>query len=200
MKPIFGAWMRFKEKHPGIAQFLVFFLISNGVTVLQLLMMPLLRGIFAGTSLTDAAFQILPVGKNLDGSAYYIFNYAAGKIAADGTGGGLAYFLAVQVSIGIAQVINFFAQRNITFKSDGNTAKAAFWYVTAYIAITIAAGAAQGLYKAPLYNFLIGALGGFGESVADVVTMIINSAISFWVFFPIFKIIFKSGKPVEKAG
>ena len=26
---------------------------------------------------------------------------------------------------------------------------------------------------------------------ADVVTMIINAAISFWVFFPIFKVIFK---------
>ena len=34
-------------------------------------------------------------------------------------------------------------------------------------------------------------MGGVGVTVADVVTMIINCAISFWVFFPIFKVIFK---------
>ncbi len=27
--------------------------------------------------------------------------------------------------------------------------------------------------------------------MADVITMLINSAVSFWVFFPIFRIIFK---------
>jgi putative flippase GtrA len=186
-------WGGFKEKHPTIAQFLVFFLLSNGVTVLQLIMMPVLRGIFAPTSLTNTAFQILPVGKNLDGSTYYIFNYAAGKIAADGTGGGLAYFLAVEVTLAIAQVINFFLQRNITFKANNNIWWAAMWYVIAYIGITLVAGAAQGLYKPPLYNFLMG-LGSAGESAADVITMIINSAISFWVFFPIFKLIFKNKK------
>jgi len=192
IKAIVGIWQRFKEKHPGIAQFIVFFMVSNGVTVLQLIMMPLLRGIFAPTSLTETAFQAFPVGTNLDGSTYYIFNYAAGKIAEDGTGGGLAYFIAVQISIGIAQVINFFAQRSVTFKSTGNIWKAAFWYVLAYIVITLAAGAAQGLYKVPLYNFLIGFMGTVGERAADVITMIINSAISFWVFFPIFKVIFRN--------
>jgi hypothetical protein len=34
-------------------------------------------------------------------------------------------------------------------------------------------------------------MGSGGELIADFITMIINSAISFWVFFPIFKVIFK---------
>lgn len=187
-------WTNFKEKHPGIAQFLVFFILSNGITILQMLLMPLLKNIFAGTDLVNTAFQVFPVGKNLDGSQYYIFNYAAGAIAADGTGGGLAYFLAVQISMAVAQVINFFAQRNVTFKSGGSIGKAAFWYVIAYIVITLFAGAMQGLYKAPIYTFLMNAMGGAGETVADIVTMIINAAISFWVFFPIFKVIFKEKK------
>ncbi|MDR1218741.1 MAG: hypothetical protein LBK73_03930 [Treponema sp.] len=184
-------WAHFKEKHPNIAQFLVFFILSNGVTIFQMAMMPILRGMFAGGSLESVPFQVFPVGRNVDGSPYYIFNYAAGPIALDGSGGGLAYFLAVQISLAIAQVINFFAQRNVTFKSNGSIGKAAFWYVAAYIVITLAAGAAQGLYKAPIYNFFMGNMGGAGETTADVITMIINSAISFWVFFPIFKVIFK---------
>ncbi|MGG7212706.1 hypothetical protein ACQPUY_03695 [Clostridium nigeriense] len=190
---IVSMWTRFSEKHPGTAQFLVFFILSNGITVLQMILMPVLKGMFEHTSLVNTSFQILQVGNNFDGSAYYVFNYAAGSLASGG-GGGLAYFLAVQISMAIAQVINFFAQRNVTFKSNGSVGKAAFWYVIAYLIITVGAAALQGLYKAPIYNLLMNTwgMGATGETIADFVTMIINSAISFWVFFPIFKVIFKS--------
>lgn len=187
-----GFWSRYKEKHPNIAQFLVFFMLSNGITVLQMVLMPLLKGAFGHTTLVDTNFQILQVGHNFDGSDYYVFNYAAGSIGSGG-GGGLAYFLAVQITLGIAQIINFFAQRNITFKSNSNIWRAAFWYVIAYILISIGAAALQGLYKAPIYNLFMNTwgMGSLGETIADFITMIINCAISFWVFFPIFKIIFK---------
>ncbi|MDX8045276.1 hypothetical protein SH601_04675 [Gracilibacillus sp. S3-1-1] len=194
-----GIWARYKEKHPNIAQFLVFFMLSNGITVLQLALMPIFKGIFAKTALVSTNFQIMQFGQNFDGSSYYVFDYAAGPLSAGG-GGGLAYFLAVQITIAIAQIINFFAQRSITFKSNSNIWKAAFWYLIAYILITIGAAAAQGFYKAPIYNLLMNTWGwgGFGETTADVITMIINSAISFWVFFPIFKVIFKQ-EPEKQA-
>ncbi|CAM4229386.1 MAG: hypothetical protein E7L01_21065 [Paenibacillus macerans] len=187
-----GLWARYKEKHPHIAQFLLFFILSNGITVLQLFLMPLFKSLFARTSLVNSNFQILQFGHNFDGSLYYVFDYAAGPLAAGG-GGGLAYFLAVQITIAIAQILNFFAQRSITFKSNSNIWQAAFWYVVAYIVITLGAAAAQGFYKAPIYNLFINTWGwgAAGETTADVITMIINSAISFWVFFPIFKVIFK---------
>ncbi|MDF2512770.1 MAG: hypothetical protein K0S04_2636 [Herbinix sp.] len=186
-------WKNFSEKHPTVAQFIVFFILSNGVTLLQMIMMPLLKGAFEMTELVKVNFQIGQIGKNFDGSLYYIFNYAAGSLA-EGGGGGLAYFLAVEIALGMAQIINFFLQRNITFKSKSNIWKAAFWYVIAYIIISIGAAVLQGLYKAPIYNLLMNtmSLGGFGETLADFVTMFINSTISFWVFFPIFKIIFKN--------
>ena len=192
-------WDRLKKKHPNVAQFLVFFLLSNGVTVLQMLLMPILKGVFANTDLVQTNFQIWQVGHNVDGSMYYVFNYAKGAIAAGG-GGGLAYFLAVQITLLVAQVINFFAQRNITFKSNGNPWWSAMWYFIAYVIISIGAAALQGVYKAPIYNLLMETWnwGSLGETIADFVTMIINAAISFWVFFPIFKVIFKS-KPEEHA-
>lgn len=186
------AWRRFEERRPGTAQFVVFFVLSNGITALQLAMMPLIKWGFGTTSLVDTTFQVWPIGSNPDGSQYFVFDYAAGALP-DG-GGGLAYFLAVQITLLVAQVINFFAQRNITFKSNSSVAKAATWYAIAYVVITLVAAAAQGLYKTPIYDLLIDTwgLGGTGETLADVTTMIINSAISFWVFFPIFKVIFKS--------
>lgn len=120
-----GFWNNYKEKHPNIAQFLVFFMLSNGITVLQFVLMPAFKALFSQTSLVDTSFQILQFGHNFNGSAYYIFDYAAGSLTSGG-GGGLAYFLAVQITIAIAQIINFFAQRSITFKSNSNIWTAAF--------------------------------------------------------------------------
>ena len=184
-------WERFVERRPGTAQFLMFFVFSNAVTVLQLALMPLLRGWFNQTGLVDTGFERFPVGENVDGSQYFIFDYPAGELPEGG--GGLAYFLAVQITLAIAQIINFFLQRNITFKSNTSPWIAAMWYFIAYVVITFVAAAAQGFYKAPLYDFFIDTLdwGSTGETVADVLSMVIYAAISFWVFFPIFKVIFK---------
>lgn len=194
------SWGNFAERHPELSKFLMFFILSNGVTVLQIVIMPVFRSIFGQTDLINTNFQVLPIGSNLDGSQYFIFDYSAGELAAGG-GGGLAYFLAVQLAILIAQVINFFAQRNITFKSNTSIWVAAMWYALAYVVITFVAAAAQGFYKVPVYNFFITTMGwgSTGETTADIITMVINSAISFWVFYPIFKLIFKrEEEPVEE--
>lgn len=192
-----ASWAAFVEKRPAIAQFIVFTVLSSGMTVLQFIMMPVIKWIFGMTSLVDTGFQVLPVGTNFDGSTYYLFDYAAGALPLGG--GGLAYFLAVQITLAIAQVINFFAQRNITFKSNSSPWVAAFWYTAAYIVISFGAAALQGLYKAPVYELLISTwgLGASGEALADVITMLINAIISFWVFFPIFKVIFKREPELE---
>jgi putative flippase GtrA len=149
-----GHWDGFVKKHPMLAQFIVFFMLSNGITVLQLIMMPLFKWLLNMTPLIDVNFQVGQVGRNFDGSKYYIFNYSAGALSGGG-GGGLAYFLAVELCLAVAQVVNFFAQRNITFKSKSNVWKAAGWYLVAYISITVIGAALQGLYKAPVYNLFI---------------------------------------------
>ena len=170
-------WKNFETKHTTVAQFIVFFVLSNGITVLQLILMPAFKAVFAHTSLVDTAFQFLPVGVS-HGHTVFLFDYPAGSMSVGG-GGGLAYFLAVEITLLIAQVINFFAQRNVTFKSNSSVGKAAFWYTVAYVVITIAAAALQVLYKDPIYAWAISAMGAGGETVADVITMIINAAISF---------------------
>ena len=190
-------WSAFEDKHTTAAQFIAFFILSDGITVLQLVLMPVFKWLFVHMSLSDIPVQFLPVGVS-HGHTVYLFDYPAGVLQFGG-GGGLAYFLAVEITLLIAQVINFFAQRNVTFKSNSSVGKAAFWYAIAYIVITIAAAALQVLYKDPIYAWSIDKMGLTGETFADVVTMIINAAISFWVFFPIFKVIFKKEAAEEDA-
>ena len=192
IRAIRASGSRSSEKRPNVAQFVMFFLLSNGVTVLQLALMPLLKAASTHTALVDTAFQIWPIGSNVDGSQYFIFDYPCGR-AACGRRRTRVLPCGADHDRLSRRVINFFAQRRITFRANNSVAKAASWYVIAYILITIGAAAAQGFYKAPIYNLLIDTWGwgSAGETAADVVTMIINSAIAFWIFFPIFKVIFK---------
>lgn len=198
MKMYFKYWNKFKSAHPGLAQFLTFFMLSNGVTVLQMVMMPAVRNVFNKTALVDVPFQVWRVGSSYEGDPYYIFNYAGGLIS-EGGGGGLAYFLAVQITLAIAQVINFFAQRKITFKANNSAWWSALWYFIAYVIITITAAALHAWYSPIIYTFFMDTLdlGNLGETIADTLTMIIYAAISFWVFFPIFKVIFKAEPETE---
>lgn len=181
-------WSKFKTKHPEIATFLVFFISSNAVTIIQMILQIALSAILLSTALVNINFQYLavPGATNfVTGGQYYIFDFAAGV-----EGGGLAFFLATYVTIAIAQVINFFLQRNITFKSKSNPWIAAFWYLIAFVAITLISSALLGLYKKPIFDLL----GSSFEWLANIIVVIINCAISFWVFYPIFKVIFPKEK------
>lgn len=193
----------YRLKYPGRTQLLLFFLLSNSVTLFQVLVMPLSRWLLGQTSLLNMDFQFGSMGHNPGGTPYFIFDYPGGSLAAGG-GGGLAYFLAVQITMGLAQVLNFFLHRRYTFQSNGKVGRAAAWFFLGYVLTTLGAAALQGIYKLPLYQLLVHSWGwgGTGEKVADGLVMIINSGVSFWVFFVILKLVFqqkKAGEPVESV-
>ncbi|MBO5712424.1 MAG: GtrA family protein [Acholeplasmatales bacterium] len=186
-------WNKFKAKHPEIARFIVFFLSSNAVTIIQMLLQIILSAILLKTALVNINFQYLavPGATNIvTGGQYFIFDFAAGV-----EGGGLAFFLATYITIAIAQVINFFLQRNVTFQSKSNPWIAAMWYFIAFVAITLISSALLGLYKKPIFDFF----GASFEWLANIIVVIINCAISFWVFYPIFKVIFPNKDKKTKA-
>ena len=184
-------WTKFKTKHPEISTFLVFFISSNAVTIIQMLLQIILSSILLSTALVNINFQYLPVPgatNFVTGGQYYIFDFQAGEA------GGLAFFLATYITIAIAQVINFFLQRNITFKSKSNPWISALWYFIAFVLITLISSALLGLYKKPIFDLL----GKSFEWLANIIVVFINCAISFWVFYPIFKIIFPKDKNETK--
>ena len=76
-------WTAFEDKHTTAAQFIVIFILSNGITVLQLVLMPAFKAAFAHTSLVDTAFQFLPVGVS-HGHTAFLFDYPAGSMSVGG--------------------------------------------------------------------------------------------------------------------
>lgn len=82
--------------------------------------------------------------------------------------GGLAYFLAMFITLVTAQTINFFMQRKIAFKSNSNVWFAMFWYVVATLIITIGNSALYGIYQPWLYNLIGEALGGYRRGVPTI--------------------------------
>lgn len=193
LRTVAQAWRRFAASRPTWAQLVIFSALNVGMTVLQLVLMPVIKGLLGSTALVDEDFQALRIGD------YFVFDYPAGALPEGG--GGLAYFLAVQATLGVAQVVNFFAQRNITFKSKSNPWWAALWYTLAYVVISVGAAALQGIYKNPIYDLFIDewGMGSAGETLADMVTMLINALVSAAVYFPIFKLIFPAGAQMTRS-
>ena len=169
-------------KFPTLLEFFRFWMIGNFLTIIQFVLLPLLTSMLFKTNLANIDFKVLPIG----GDGYYIFDYSAGD------NGGLAYFLAVEIVLLVAQIIGFPLQRNIAFKSKGNPWFQGMWYLVAFVLVTFIAGAAQGFYKQPLYDMLMNtwSMGEAGRSLADMLVAWINCIIQLVVFFPIYKIIF----------
>ncbi len=187
------------HKDSAFRQLVLFFMISNGVTVMQLLLMPILKHLFSYTSLTEITFQFLPLGLGDNGDPRFLFDYAKGTLSSGG-GGGLAYFLSVEITLFLAQIVNFFLQRNITFQSNTSVFKAAVWYFTAWILISVGGAVLNSFYKMPVYHRMTILFGNqWGMLAGDLITMLINCILSFWIFFPIMKFIFRSDRKQQEA-
>ena len=197
------------NRHPKIAEFISYFMVGNIVTIIQFIMLPVLQAVLKNTSLvyTDlhlfgpigdptATTTVTVAGVDVTGlNPYYVFNYTGGPVntlvpkTLNGiTGeylahGGVAFFLAMFLTLIVAQILTFYMQRNITFKSKGNLAWQIFWFVIATCMITLGANALYGLYQPWLYGVI-------GEELGGQLASLLQCIISFWVFYPIFKLIF----------
>lgn len=199
-------------KHKKIAEFIRYFMAGNVVTILQFITLPLLQYVFKFTKLINIDFHFIgPIGgidrmANLNGvlvhDPYYIFNFTAGTVGStvnktlNGISGeylshgGLAFFLAMFITLIIAQVITFIIQRKLVFKSNSKLTSSIIWFVIATIIITLGQSALYGLYQPWIYSKL-------GDNLGGVVASFVQAIITFWVFFPIFKIIFKKEENIN---
>lgn len=157
-------------------QFCKFYLFSLLVTVLQYLMLTFLPGFFAKvTDWGNYDCYLIP----LFHTGYHIFNYSAAD-------GGMAYFAGYAVTLFVAQCVNFPMQRNITFKSKGNILYQGMWYFIAFLLIFLVCNGLQAFYQPLLQTIFL------KPAIYNIIITIINGGVQMFIYFPIYKIIFKS--------
>ncbi len=196
-------WKKFSFLHPvgakWIYQIFYFIVFSEGVTIWQYLVMLFLPNAF-GIELARQSFvwPEIPLWTWDDGTKmiFGIFNEpmknAAGQItyvaSEAAIGGGLGNFIAFEIAVFTAQVINFPLQRNITFRSKGNVYWQAMWYFVGWVLISIFVNAVWGFVNPILAHFEI------AKALTDLLKTFITGGLSMVIFFFIFKIIFPEGE------
>ena len=187
-------WNNFSVFHPVLSKWLYqifcFFVFSMGVTVFQYLVFTFLPGIL-GPKLAGTEFMWPRVQMNLFGVeftwsllGYNVLRDASGTVL---IGGGLGYFISYEAGSFLAQCINFPLQRNITFRSKGNPFYQAFWYLIAWIFISLICNGFNNLWM-PIASAYV------SPAVYNILVTMITGGVSMIIFFFAFKIIFPEGE------
>jgi putative flippase GtrA len=174
-------------KNPGIARLMrqggLFVIVSNAITVFKAVALMVLPGMFAFLGNQDFGFPGLSLTVLGIPFKWYIIGYSA-------EAGGLAYFTAYMVAMVVGEVINFFIQRSVVFRSKGNILYQGMWYLLAFCLITCVVNSINCVWVDVVKYLLPPTL----SWLHGVGTTVLNGGISMVVFFFVNKIVFRDKK------
>ena len=156
-----------------IWQFVKFIVVSLLAMIVQFVLLNTLNLIPAIKALYDQPFE------------WWVFIYPVAV-------GGLGYFIVSNVANIIAQIVAFFVNKEKTFNSGANVAVA----LPIYIVFTIALIFFSAWLNPTLKEVFVG--WGLEEVAAKNIATMICSAVQFFLYFPVDKILFHKKKE-EKA-
>ena len=140
--------------HPNLWEFILFNLLSNCATITNFVVMWLCTG-FLFTPLSSRPFSFL------------IFHYT--DVDSDL---GLCGFLSFLVATAAAQMVNFFVQKHLVFKSDARFSQAVPKYVLLAVVLVIVSAAlpaySQGLFIS------LGIPQGLAPTLANIVNIVVG--------------------------
>lgn len=154
------------KEHPTAWEFILFNLLSNCATVTNFLVMWICTG-FVFRAFSAQPFQFL------------IFHYT--NVESDL---GLCGFLSFLVATAFAQMVNFFVQKNLVFRSNAAFGKAVPKYILLAVILVLVSAALPAYSQAFFVN--AGILQGMAPTLANVVNIVVQVVISypamkFWV-------------------
>ena len=152
------------EKHPDLWEFIKFNILSNVSTIARFVMT------WIGTALFIKGLKILSPFK------FLIFDYTS-----DGSHG-LGGFLTFLIAEVIAQIVNFFVQKNWVFKSNADFSKSAPKYALLAVIIVVV----NLILPGHVTNFCINRF-GMGAGAASTVATVVNPLLAVIVSYPLLK-------------
>ncbi len=135
---------------------------------------------------------LIPQIKEMYATAFhwFVFDYPVttnelGEIVS----GGLGYFIAFNVANIAAQIVAFFVNKEKTFNSGANTAVVLPIYIIFTIALICFSA-----WLSPTLNTLFTSKWGWPDAASLNVATAVCSALQFFLYFPVDKILFKKKK------
>ena len=185
-------WSGFARNHPGAAKWIreggLFVIVSNLITVMKYFILQGLPYAFENLKDVEFGWPGIPVtlfGVDFDWNIFgYAVKYEGGVPV---VGGGLGYFIAYMIAMGIGEIINFPIQKNFVFRSKGNLGRQIVWYVLAFIVINCIVNSINCVWVAVAGLFV-------PDFIYNIGTTVLNGGISMVIFFFVNKIIFPEGE------
>lgn len=133
--------------------------------------------------------NVIPAIHNLGSQDFnwFVFHYLAED-------GGLGYFIAFNTANVAAQIVAFFVNKEKTFNSGANVAVT----LPIYIVFTIALICFSAWLSPTLYGIMLNKW-GWSEALSLNAATMVCSAIQFFLYFPVDKILFHKKKEVSAA-
>lgn len=150
------------KAHPRLWEFILFNVLSNCATITNFIVMWLCTG-FVFSSLSHRPFQFL------------IFQYTTADSRM------LCGFLSFLTATAVAQIVNFFVQRDLVFRSDAQFGKAAPKYIL-LSAVLVILSTAMPAYSQGLFVGL-----GVPQSLAPTLANLVNIVIQVVISYPAMK-------------
>lgn len=183
-----GAIKNWLDQHPKAAKWIreggLFFIVSNAITVFKYVLLTFLPDAFANLPVIDFGFPGIDVTLFGETFKWNIIGY-------DAAHGGLPYFCAYMIAMVIGEFINFFIQKYWVFRSHGNIAWQAMWYVLAFCVVTCIVNSINCIWIAVAGLFV-------PDWIYNIGTTVLNGGVSMVVFFVVNKIIFPEGEATKK--
>lgn len=154
-------------------QFTKFIVVSLGACIVQVVSLAILYNIPAIKELSTQAFH------------WWVFDYPV----IEGERCGLALFISANVANILAQIVSFFINKEKTFNSSANTAIT----LPIYIVFTIALVCFSAWLNPVVFQLCINKF-GLGSGLALTIATAVCSALQFFLYFPVDKILFHKKK------
>ena len=152
-------------------QFIKFIFVSLGACIVQFGLVNLLPLVFR--SLYDTPCD------------FFVFHYPVSD-------GGLGYFLSFAISNIAAQIVAFFINKEKTFNSGANTKVV----LPIYVVFTIALICFSQWLNPTIYGWILNEI-GWSEAAARNIATAVCSALQFFLYFPVDKILFHKKKEAD---
>lgn len=161
----FATWT---QEHQGLWEFIKFNVLSNISTIVRVVLSTACTALFVNAMQLTAPFQFL------------IFDYRDAGVGA---------FLAFLIAEVMAQVVNFFVQMKLVFKSDASYRETAWKYAVLAVVIVVV----NLLLPNYVMAFCQGSL-GLDAALSGTVASVVNTLLAVVVSFPVLKLWIAPGK------